>query len=153
MPDLDATLSITECRIPAAATTGILSSITEWNIVSGSCHDFQVVGLIADGSNLIIGDDVSLESPFISQDLRKERIMLRVGNGTYTIESGHDTSRTTFLGDVLDLAGGLLHRNLELAQVNLAAGLLGRPGHDVLDAVGLLVVEGKVLDVRINTAA
>ena len=140
-PDLDATLSITECRIPAAATTGILSSITERNIVSGSCHDFQVVGLIADGSDLIIGDDVSLESPFISQDLCKERIMLRVGNGTYTIESGHDTSRTTFLDCIL-----------VRSEIVFTDGLFISPCADAT-TVGFLIVEGKVLDVRINTAA
>ena len=67
--------------------------------------------------------------------------MLRVGNGTYTIESGHDTSRTTFLDCIL-----------VRSEIVFTDGLFISPCADAT-TVGFLIVEGKVLDVRINTAA
>ena len=65
--------------------------------------------------------------------------MFRVSNSTDSVETGHDTSTTTFFNSIL-----------EWFEIVFTNGLFISPSTNTA-TVSFLIVQSKVLDVRINT--
>ena len=101
-------------------------------------HDFEVVFCIADGADLVVGDDVAVKAPLLAEDLGHAGIVFDVVHDAEAVEAGHDAA-----GAARD------HCVLERLHVDLTHRLLVCPGGDVVTVL-LLVIEEVMLDVGVN---
>ena len=100
----------------------------------------DLVRVLVPHAREVVGEDHAAEAPLVAQDSIEQLGTSAGVLGADVVERAHDRVCAT-----------VLDADLEGTQVNLAHCLLVRPGRQHVRAVGLLVVEGEVLEEGVHT--